>query len=429
MKINGHANVRYRGIGAPPVVATASAPLKMPNAPFVPAVRAGTQGLQSYSAADVLSGTLGRWLSGETDGPTGINRCLPKVRYAGIGEVCDRLYLEGKTASSAATVTKNGTVLVTASDMGSAALFSAKIDERGVFTRTGFVAGGIGASDGILVTRDGHVAYGNNYKLSWAALHEDGGFGVLGLRDHTANPAQINAKTVVSVQGNNLSAFAFDAGGQLKEVASIPHDGTYNWTDSVVVRGNLAVLVGRDTVRTFRFYGDHWRKVDSAPYGSGTTSSHPPFVAPDGSVVIAQRSGRIDTFELVGEGNLKPRGHIDLGSDIAGPPVPFGNHIVVTCQDGTVRTLGRLAGELVQVDSFPTSGAIYARPTITEDGVVLVGNVKGTLYALELTADGTLSKRAEKSLKHNITTPVAVTQDGFVLVGTNMSQLLALRDK
>jgi hypothetical protein len=424
----------YRGTGVPTVIgATTRPPLWSPmRSPAVLEPR--EHAVKGYPTSDVLAASLARWSPVAEDGITHPSRVRPQVKFAGIGRECGALTFEKQCGrdvgpTSEVTLGPDGRLLFSVGTLFYCGLVSATIDSSGALTNVAQTNTPTWGHFPPLLTANGYVLCGGVEKSSSSRLGQHGS-----LRKSAEVPAAGAAarmpdeRFLVQMNGMLSLTYAKPDGG-LSKTSSAPLVASTGKFGGISFHNGHVVVTTDKEVASYSLSGTSLKRIEGMclhPEGNAIGCSPAAFVGNIG-IVVERQSGLAHTFLMRADGTLKKKHTRNFGKVNGDGVVTVGN-IAVFGSDNSVRTVTISPnGEMTPIAAYPTNGRIIARPTITQDGVVLVGAQGGRLYALQLDGNGNLSRISDPYLGGAIDHPVTVTQDGYVLVVTE-SKLLALKD-
>jgi outer membrane protein assembly factor BamB len=416
------ASVHYRGVDAPAGVGTTGNRLVTPW-PRTQSAGAHTQleTRSAYPVSAVLRRSLAQWMARSVAATTGLQGARANADFQGIATV--RGELKEVRPTSNVTLGPDGVVLFQGRRTFAASSYpvivSARIDTTGTLETRDFITRtGYGQYAPLILGNSALVVSGVGGQAVSTHIAADGKFGatsqMYGVND--TGSTLIASDEVLSSALGDLVLRRFGATGK-PEVIAHASVGPIDETCAPVLHNEHIVLFGRKNVQTLVRDGDTFAPVDKLEHAftfDGTM--YPPFITDAGLIVIGTSTGDLYAYEVNHSGKLRAIAYFPMGGEDRPPPVVYGDFIVTSDEDGHVRTLTVKNDAIVPVDAFYAGTAITARPTITRDGVVLVGTDDGNLFALQISPSGHLAKRGSNALGQPISEACTVTDNGVVIV-------------
>ena len=381
-----------------------------------------------YSASDVLSGVLSAWHGSPPDGPNALKRCLPQVDFPGFGMV-DEVSLDGALATSQPTLLKNRSMIIPATVGDEHVLVSARIDSNGTLTYVNTVRAGAELRSAIVEAAPGRIVFEiGGGRLKTCAVAADGTLGEpapLVVVPKFVHLTMLTPGLFLASADKLLQTVRIDARGTVTTVGGGANEHHRSDSDLPSVYRGIVVIRTSSYVKTFVRVGGAFELVDSLhiePFGS---TGRPAFISQGGTAVFASNAGdHLWTYRIGENGAVTEGCHKAMVSLPRGSPLFVNDHVVMTDVFGCVQTLAPDGRTFRQVGK--AIGDFTTRPTVTRDGLVLVGTKIGDVAALELGADGSLTERTRKPLGAPIRVPLTVTADGYVVVCAG-DKLITLR--
>jgi hypothetical protein len=411
--------VGYRGVTPPQRNNEPSRPLVVPWPRTKQTL--GPISLSGYRVSSVLRSSMRQWLGNQSNVTSCLQGALPDVAFAGISEPHDEL--KSAHASSEVTLGANGVLIFQSqqpwfSSSTHPAIVSATINGAGKLTPASMTTMLGNASYAPLLLGNSVATVGGGGQTVWLTAAADGSLGkTVWFGDVNDSASTLMAPGVILTSSlGTLTAKRLASDGTSTIIAKAALEMIDSESAPVMHNGYIVVF-GRTKVQTVMRDGATFTLVDSIEHGLIFDGSmYPPCINENGLIVVGTRNGNIGACSVDASGKLRRIGHLAMGGKDRPAPVCFGDFIVTSDKDGDVRTLAVKNGEIAPVSAFNTKSSITARPTITRDGVVLIGTEGGTLHALQIGANGALAQLQQKTIGQPIRYACTVTPQGFVLV-------------